>query len=108
MKLVGVGLLALAVLSGGQDERTFVGTITDDACAMAGHGRMRMGPTDADCVKACILSHDANYVLLAGEEIYELSDQQAPESFAAQRVRVSGTLDARTRTIRVTAITAAN
>ena len=106
MKLVVAVLLASAGLSGAQGPQTFTGTITDDMCAMAGHGRMRMGPTDAECVKACILSHDAKYVLLVGEEVYELSDQQAPEPFAAQRVRIVGSLDAKSKTIRVDSIAA--
>jgi hypothetical protein len=109
MKLVAlVGVLAAAAVSGAQGKpQTFTGVITDDACAMAGHTRMRMGPTDAECVKACILSHDAKYVLLTGEDVYELSDQQAPEKFAAQRVRVVGTLDEKSKTIRVESIAAA-
>jgi hypothetical protein len=106
MKLVAVAILAAVALSGAQDRRIFTGTITDDACAMAGHGKMRMGPTDEECVKACIRLHDARYVLLAGEEIYELTDQQTPERFAALRVRVTGTLDEKTRTIRVDSIAA--
>ena len=108
MKLVMAGVLASVALSGAQaTPQTFTGVITDDMCAMAGHSRMRMGPTDAECVKACILGHDAKYVLLAGEDVYELSDQQAPEKFAAVRVRVVGTLDAKSKTIRVESITAA-
>jgi hypothetical protein len=108
MKLLAVGLLAAAALSGAQAKpQTFTGVITDDMCAMGGHSRMRMGPTDAECVKACILSHDARYVLLAGEDVYELSDQQAPEKFAAQRVRIVGSLDANSKTIRVESIAAA-
>ena len=107
MKLAALAVFAAAALSGAQDRQVFTGTITDDACAMAGHTRMRMGPTDEECVKACIRLHDASYVLLVGEKIYELSDQQTPERFAAQRVRVTGTLDAKTRTIRVEAIAAA-
>jgi hypothetical protein len=109
MKLLVIGVLAVAALSGAQGKpQTFTGVITDDMCAMAGHSRMRMGPTDAECVKACILSHDARYVLLAGEDVYELSDQQAPEKFAAQRVRIVGSLDAKSKTIRVESIAAAN
>lgn len=104
MKILVAGVLAAVALSGAQGRQTFTGTITDDQCAMAGHARMRMGPTDAECVKACILAHDAKYVLLAGEDVYELSDQQAPEKFAAQRVRVVGTLDAKSKTIRVESI----
>jgi hypothetical protein len=107
MKILALGVLAAAALSGAQDQREFTGIITDDMCAMAGHARRRMGPTDDDCVKACIVGHDAKYVLLAGEDVYELSDQQAPEKFAAQRVRVVGTLDAKSKAIRVESITAA-
>jgi hypothetical protein len=106
MKLAAAVLLAAAALSGAQDQQTFTGTITDDACAMAGHARMRMGPTDAECVRACIRLHDARYALLVGDEIYELSDQQTPEKFAATRVRVVGTLDATSKTIRVASIAA--
>jgi hypothetical protein len=99
-----VGLLALAGLSGAQSPQTFTGTITDDMCARADHSHMRMGPTDADCVKACVASHGASYVLFDGKAVYILSDQQTPEKFAAQKVTVVGTLDAKTRTISVQSI----
>lgn len=101
-------MLALAGISAGQGRRTFTGVITDTECSTGDHAHMRMGPTDAECVKACILGHDAKYVLLVGEDVYLLSDQQAPEQFAAQRVRVAGTLDAKSKTIRVESIAAAN
>ena len=101
-------LLALATLSGAQAKQTFTGNITDSMCAnTAGHSAMRMGPTDADCTKACVVSHGATYVLYDGKNVYELSDQRTPERFAGQKVRVTGTLDAKTKTIRVDSITAA-
>ena len=102
------GLLALGALSAGQGRQTFVGTITDNMCARNGHAQMRMGPTDADCTVACVLAHDATYVLYDGKEVYILSDQQTPEKFAAQKVRVVGTLDAKTKTIKVESMTAAS
>jgi hypothetical protein len=102
-----VAVLAMTGLSAAQSKQTFSGTITDDLCAMGGHAQMRMGPTDADCVRACIAAHGASYVLLDGKEIYVLSDQKTPERFAAQRVTVTGTLDAKTKTIRVESIAAA-
>jgi hypothetical protein len=98
-------LLAVAALSAAQAKQTFVGTITDDMCAKNGHAQMRMGPTDADCTVACVMAHDAKYVLYDGKEVYILSDQQTPEKFAGQKVRVVGTLDAKTRTIAVESIT---
>ena len=61
----------------------------------------------AECVRACITSHGATYVLLDGKDVYTLSDQQTPEKFAAQKVTVVGMLDAKTKTIRVQSIAAA-
>jgi hypothetical protein len=92
-----------------QSQQTFVGTITDDMCATAkgGHTTMRMGPTDAECTKACVAAHGAEYVLADGTNVYTLSDQKTPEKFAGQRVRVAGTLDAKTKKIQVQSISAA-
>jgi hypothetical protein len=45
-------------------------------------------------------------VLYDGKSAYVLSDQKTPEQFAAQQVRVVGTLDAKTKTIRVESIAA--
>ena len=106
MKLIATLLLA-AALSGVQAKPTFTGIITDDMCARADHSGMRMGPTDAECTKACVYSHGAAYVLLDGKRIYTLSDQKTPEKFAGQKVKVTGTLDAKTKAIRVDSIAAA-
>ena len=107
MKHLMWGLLAVATLLAAQGKQTFTGTMTDNICAKAGHSQMRMGPTDAECTIACIRAHDATYVLDDGKDVYTLSDQQTPEKFAAQKVRVIGTLDAQTKTIQVDSITAA-
>ena len=102
-----VSLLAVAVLSAAQGKQTFTGTMTDNICAKAGHSQMRMGPTDAECTIACISAHGATYVLYDGKNVYTLSDQRTPETFAAQKVRVIGTLDSKTKTIQVDSIAAA-
>ena len=94
MKCLAAVLLAAGSLSAVQSNQTFLGTVTESECAGAGHAQMRMGPTDADCVVACVMAHGAQYVLLDRKDVYILSDQQTPERFAAQRVRVTGTLDA--------------
>ena len=97
--------LALLSLSAAQAApQTFAGLITDSMCAMGNHSAMQMGPTDADCVTACIAAHGATYVLYDGQNTYELSDQTTPEKFAAKKVTVSGTLDAKTKTIKVVSI----
>ena len=106
MKSLIFGLLVVSMLSAAQGTQTFTGAITDDMCATAGHSQMQMGPTDAECTKACVRAHDAAYVLYDGKNVYTLSNQQLPEQFAAQKVRVVGTLDAKTKTIQVKSITA--
>jgi hypothetical protein len=109
MKPFIVSLVILAATPvGRQDQQTFNGVITDTECALNGHASMRMGPTDAECVKACVVAHGASYVLLDGKEVYSLSDQKTPEAFAARRVRVTGTLDTKTKVIRVASIAAAD
>jgi hypothetical protein len=85
--------------------RTFTGTITDSMCEKADHSAMKMGPTDAECARACNEEHDAAFVLFDGKNVYTLSDQRMPAKFAGQKVMVTGTVDAKTHTIRVTAIT---
>lgn len=86
---------------------SFTGTITDSECANANHSGMRMGDTDAECVKACIDEHGATYVLYDGSASYRLSDQKAAAAFAARKVTVTGTLDEKSRTIQVQSIVAA-
>jgi hypothetical protein len=107
MKPLAVVLLAAASLSGAQAPDVFTGVITDSECAEAGHARMRMGPTDAECVTACIQAHAAQYVLFDGKSVYLLSDQKLPERFAAQKVAVTGTLDAAAKRIQVQSMAAA-
>jgi hypothetical protein len=99
--------LAIGALSAAPPSQTFTGTISDDMCALAGHASMRMGPTDADCARACVASHGASYVLVVGKNVYVLSDQKTPEALAARKVKVVGTLDAKTKTIHVQSMTAA-
>ena len=86
---------------------SFTGTITDSGCANADHSGMRMG-NDAQCTVACVKAHGAKYVLYDGKQAYELSDQKTPEQYAAKKVTVTGTLDAKTKVIKVDKIAAAN
>ena len=107
MKPLILSVLAVAALSQAAGKQTFTGIITDSMCAKADHSGMRMGPTDAECTMACVSAHDASYVLYDGKAVYTLSDQRTPEKFAAQKVRVVGGLDAKTKTIQVDSISAA-
>jgi hypothetical protein len=107
MKPFILALLAAASLAAAPAGRTFAGVITDDMCGTAGHSQMRMGDTDAECAAACISEHGSLYVLYDGKSLYNLSDQRTPQKFAGQKVRVVGTLDAKTKTIHVQSIAAA-
>jgi hypothetical protein len=107
MKPLFLSLLVIAASVAAQGGRKFTGTITDSMCATADHSRMRMGPTDAECTTACVEAHGALYVLYDGKEVYTLSDQKTPEKFAGKKVTVTGTLDAKTKTIQVGSIAAA-
>jgi hypothetical protein len=106
IKYVVFSFVAVAALSATPGKQTFTGTITDSMCAKADHSHMQMGPTDADCTTACVSVHGATYVLYDGKNVYALSDQRTPEKFAAQRVKVIGELDAKTKTIHVDSIAA--
>jgi hypothetical protein len=99
-------MLVAVVTLAAPPKQTFVGVITDSMCEDGGHSHMRMGPTDAECTKACLDAHGASYVLYDGKQAYVLSDQNRPEKFAGKRVTVTGTLDAKTKTIAVESIDA--
>lgn len=79
--------------------RNFTGRVTDSMCARADHKPMGMGETDAECTRACVLSHGAQYVLFDGKNVYVLGDQRIPEQFAGMKVTVRGVLNAQTGTI---------
>ena len=108
MKRLILGLLLVVALVPAQTSRKFTGTITDSMCPRGDHSGMRMGPTDAECTLACVSAHGATFVLWDGKDAYSLSDQKTPEKFAGKKVTVTGTLDAKTKTIQVSSMNAAN
>lgn len=97
---------AAAPATGGH---TFSGEIMDSMCAgMGGHEQMLQGgkiKNAKECTLECA-KMGAKYVLYnpATKTTYELDDQKKPEQFAAQKVTVTGSLDAATNTIHVESI----
>jgi PBP1b-binding outer membrane lipoprotein LpoB len=91
---------------------TFSGEIMDSMCAgMGGHEQMLQGgkvKNAKDCTLECV-KMGATYVLYnpATKITYELDDQKTPAQFAGEKVTVTGSLDASTKTIHVGKITAA-
>jgi hypothetical protein len=104
MKTVIVFFGAAALVVSAPVKRTFTGIVTDKMCG-ADHTRMNVKP-DAKCVRECVKA-GSQWALVEGGNVYVLSNAKAADAFAGQKVRVSGTLDAKTNTIQVDAITPA-
>lgn len=97
---------AAGMLAGSALAKDYTGEIMDSSCAkMGSHSMMEkehnMGDDAKGCTTACV-KNGAKYVLhTTGKKYYELDDQTKPEAFAGQKVKVTGTLDAKTNTIHV-------
>ena len=105
MNKLTILMLGGALLLGAANQKqTFTGVITDTMCG-ADHSAMGVKP-DAKCVRECV-KNGSKYALAVGEKVYTLSDQQTPEKFAAQKVKVTGTLDPGSDVIAVDQIEAA-
>jgi hypothetical protein len=92
--------IALAGLLAGSAPQIFTGVITDTLC---GARHNMKGHSDADCAKMCAKA-SGQYALFDGQNVLKLSDQKTPARFAAEKVKVTGTLDPKTNTIKVTSI----
>ncbi len=100
MNRIGLTLMFAAVAITAQ-AATFTGVVTDTMCG-AKHGMMKNQPDD-QCVKMCTKGQ-SDYALFDGTNVIKLSDQKTPAKFAAQKVKVIGTLDSKTNTIKVSSI----
>ena len=65
---------------------------------------MKVTP-DSKCITECVRMGD-KYALYDGKATYVLSDQKAPERFAGQKVKITGTLDEKTKILKVDSISA--
>lgn len=68
------------------------GVITDSDCGLS-HNLARQ---TADCVRSCVQTRGARYVLSNGVRIFTLADQQKGAALAGKRVVATGFLDAAT------------
>lgn len=103
--ILGIMLMAAAAMAADKVQ-TYTGVITETMCG-AKH-TMGISP-DAKCVRDCVKMDPKKwkYALLVGNELYVLSDQQTPEKFAAQKVKVTGTLFEKTKILKSDKIEAA-
>jgi hypothetical protein len=108
MKRTAILLFSMALTvvgtTGADREQTFTGVITDSMCGV-NHQPMNVAP-DAKCVRECVKANPAGvkFALNDGRNVYKLSDQATPAPFAGQKVRVTGTLFAKTAIIQVSRI----
>lgn len=89
--------------------QTFVGEISDGQCAANGSHDAVMKKasvnSSANCARGCAKKH--GLVLVdASKTVYKLDDLDKALPFAAQEVKVTGTLDKSTNTIHVLSIAA--
>jgi hypothetical protein len=88
-------ILALAL------SETFTGVVTDTMCG-AKHTMMKDQPDDK-CIKMCVKG-SSDYALYDGQNVFKVSDQSKLAKLAAQKVTVTGTLDSKTKAIKITSI----
>jgi hypothetical protein len=90
--------------------KTFTGMVMDSPCALlGGHDKMaQKGESDKDCTLRCVKA-GGKFSLFnpADKSWYTLDDQKKAEAFAGQKVVVTGTADASTKTLKVATIKAA-
>jgi hypothetical protein len=111
-------LLAMAAFSYAGDEqvRTFRGEIADNQCALNIHSLTHshqemlksksMGGDSSSCAQYCVRYLGGSFVLSSKKYVYRLDDQGSVEKFAGKRVKITGTLDGKTKTIHVSKIEA--
>ena len=95
-------------------EEEFSGVIADSQCAMNVHSLSQShkemleskeaGSTDADCVWYCVSQRGGRFVLQNKNKVYKIDRQDLGRKFAGSKVRVTGSLDAKTNTIHVMSI----
>ena len=105
--LVGV-LLAHA---GDDKPQTFRGEIGDTQCALNVHSMTRshaemlkskkMGGTPGACASYCVQYLGGDFVLSSKNEVYRLDNQEKVRLFAGQKVKITGTLESKNKTIHV-------
>jgi hypothetical protein len=113
--LAGMGswLLMAAVMAHAGDikPQTFHGDIGDTQCALnihsltRSHSEMlkskRMGGSAADCANYCVRYLGGDFVLSSKNEVYRLDNQEKARLYAGQKVKVTGTLESKSKTIHV-------
>jgi hypothetical protein len=104
MKRLLLTLTLNTVLGAATTPQTITGIITDTMCGSKHN--MTKGQPDDDCTRLCVKGA-REFALYDGKTLWKLSDQKTPARFAAKQVKVTGAVDSKAMTIKVTSIEAA-
>ena len=116
--LAGAGsclLMAVLLAHAGDDKpQTFRGEIGDTQCALNVHSMTRshaemlkskkMGGTPGACASYCVQYLGGDFVLSSKNDVYRLDNQEKVRLFAGQKVKITGTLESKTKTIHIVGI----
>lgn len=102
MKTIILAATAMASVLAAADQQAFTGVITDTMCRKT-HGMMP-GQPDDKCIAMCVRGSSSQYALYDGKAVLKLIGQKIPAKYAAQRVKVTGILNEKTQTIKVSSI----
>ena len=106
--LIALVLIAGTFAAAPPAPEVHTGVISESMCGI-NHTSMGISP-DPKCITECVKhGQGVRYVLIEekSKRMYTLSDQQTPEHFAAQRVRVKGVFYRKTKILKVDSIEAA-
>ena len=108
------GWLLVAVLlahAGNDKPQTFHGEIGDTQCALNVHSMTRshtemlkskkMGGTAGACASYCVQYLGGDFVLSSKNEVYRVDNQEKVRLFAGQKVKITGTLESKSKTIHI-------
>jgi hypothetical protein len=110
---IGFCVFSISVLAhaGGSEPREFVGEISDSQCALNIHSLTRshqemlksksMGGNARECADYCVRYLGGVLVLSSKQDVYRISNPEQVVPFTGQQVKVTGTLEPKTKTIHV-------
>ena len=109
-----VGLLALASVAHAQKSRVFHGEVSDSQCALNVHSLTRshremlksksMGGTSRNCTLYCIQYLGGDFALSSKNDVFRLDDQDKAKAFAGMKVKITGSMDPKTKLVHVESI----
>jgi hypothetical protein len=104
--------------AGEAEPATFKGEISDSQCALNVHSLTKSheemlksksgaaGHNAASCSVYCITQLGGKFVLVSKGHVYHLDNQDLPRRFVGQKVKLRGTLDAKSEVMHVISIDA--